>query len=135
MNKQKGKRMQCSYATPELTRMNLGKEIELEDALSSYRIHENTTPSDTQLKGNAFGTFQGHSDNPATPKKSRNSRSQPLECVCGKRHWYKDCWHINQVARSLSFKSSPEILERIQEAAKTNLRLAKALENGRETSS
>lgn len=72
----------------------------------------------------AFATDKGNSNN-----SSRNSSRTPSfrgenqdlpTCICGKNHWYADCFYLNKNKRPPGFKLYPDIQKKIDEALKND---------------
>ena len=63
------------------------------------------------------GQTQGSS---STPKKSNHQtgNTPPKECVCGKMHWYIDCFYINKSRRPKGWNPNPDIVKKIDDALK-----------------
>ena len=56
----------------------------------------------------------------STPEKSkrRTGNTPPKECVCGKMHWYSDCFYINESSRPRGWNPSRNVVKKIDEALK-----------------
>lgn len=61
------------------------------------------------------------------------SKPQPKECLCGQRHWYRDCYYLNPAKRPPAWKENAETRRRIDERLKsdetTKARVKRAIEN------
>jgi hypothetical protein len=89
-------------------------------------------------QGSTFGTFgaalgiannSGANTKPNTEeaggqnKKSQLMNQPPRNCICGRKHWYKDCYYINLAIRPTEWKPRLDIEAKIKEVRK-NLRIA-----------
>ena len=56
----------------------------------------------------------------STPEKSkrRTGNTPPKQCVCGKTHWYSDCFYINKSRRAKGWNPNPNVVKKIDEALK-----------------
>ena len=48
----------------------------------------------------------------------RGKSIEPAKCICGKKHWYSNCFYLNQKKRPSGWKADPEIQEKVQNAMK-----------------
>ena len=48
----------------------------------------------------------------------RGKSIEPAKCICGKKHWYSNCFYLNQKKRPSGWKANPEIQETVQNAMK-----------------
>ena len=79
--------------------------------LSRYRDRDSPALS-------SFATFRGHeSPNHSVP-----------ECLCGRRHWYGQCYYLNKDKRPKDWRISEAVQRRIQQALENNSRLKEEVE-------
>ncbi len=79
-----------------------------------------TTPSlyGATLQGQPPGLTSSSSDKTNRKPNSTRGDPPPKECVCGRAHWYKDCFYINETIRLKWWKPKSEIVKKIEEAMK-----------------
>ena len=65
--------------------------------------------------------IQGQTPGSSSTSKRSNRQTgntPPKECVCGKMHWYSDCFYINKPRRPKGWNPNPNIVKKIDEALK-----------------
>ena len=59
----------------------------------------------------------GSTESSSTPNK-KSKDPLPKDCVCGKSHWYTNCFYLIESIRPKGWHSDPKIVKRIEEALK-----------------
>jgi hypothetical protein len=83
--------------------INVRRKADLFKLMTGFRRYL-TTQNTPEAHNAVYGTFKGQSDG-RQPSRGRqdgqnqNPRQKPPKCICGKIHYYKDCWHINKDAK------------------------------------
>ena len=63
-------------------------------------------------------TLQGRTPDPRGPTSRTPSPNPPRECVCGKQHWFNDCFYLMESKRPHGWKPNTEIMKKVEEALK-----------------
>ena len=69
----------------------------------------------------SYWAIQGQTLAPSSTSeksKRRTGNTPPKECVCGKMHWYSDCFYINESRRPKGWNPNPNVVKKIDEALK-----------------
>jgi transposase InsO family protein len=104
--------------------MNMGHRADLFKLTTGFQRYL-TTQNTPEAHNTVYGTFKGQS-NGRQPSggqpNGQNSRQKPPKCVCGRNHFYKDCWHVNKDAkgRPTDYQPDPEVLDRAIKEIKAN---------------
>ena len=61
-------------------------------------------------------TLQGRTAKPESSNSRNPSPSPHKECVCGKHHWYSDCFYLMESKRPRGWKPNAEILKKVEAA-------------------
>lgn len=103
----------------------IDKEIKDEDpptfdsSLDYFRTWMATKPSSTaNFTNSAFATTTTSTQSPAFFQGSEIKRKPPHACLCGKKHWYRDCYYLIESKRPAGWIPSPEVIKNIEKAMK-----------------
>jgi hypothetical protein len=116
------KGLDASFSAASLTRIMTGEAIPtLYDLIKQFRnIRRISSASDKAYSPShspshsAFPTFQGMQDK-TTP---------PSPCICGRNHFFKECYYLIEQIRPHSWKPDAQIMRTIQEKLANDTRLA-----------
>ena len=109
-----------SYAYSEMSNLNWnpGRRT-MHDFIDAYRpfVRVTTAAGINSQNGelSAFAARRKQSDNAAT---FRGNNANAPTCVCGKKHWYPDCFYYNPDIKPAYWRENPEIREKINESLK-----------------
>ena len=110
-----------SYADAEMTYLaRKPNKRDMHQYIDAYRQHVRITAAAEKSGGGEHSAFaarkQGkQSDNAAT---FRGNKVDAPPCICGKKHWYGDCFYYNPAIKPAYWKENSEIREKINESLK-----------------
>ena len=94
-----------------------GKEVpSFMDILNNFRRKYTTDQHTTNISSSFAATLQGRPSEPASPD-SRSASPRPTpRCICGKTHWFQDCFYLMETKRPKNWKPNAEIMKKVDEA-------------------
>src|SRR4029077_2322680 len=126
-------------------RSNPSTTPDLYGIIQKLREYRRDQGSDTHVRSHpAFATFKGngiedsgstsiHLSSPSTAPQSTTHHSKPTgECLCGREHWYRDCWDLIEDIRPTSWIPNKKIMDRIQSTLENSPRLLAAVDRARQ---
>merc|ERR1711963_703964 len=95
----------------------------LADYIAQFRMYHRRTSLSTA----SLGTFaslriaEKQSSNEEEERSSGESYQRTPRCICGGKHWYKDCWYLvpNHPKRPKNFRLNKDVEARVAEALKS----------------
>jgi len=100
--------------------------------IQEFKDYQRVFQSTEEGRHSAFATYQGNNNpNSATntANQGSNSGNQPkYPCVCGKNHWFSNCFYLIPSIRPKGWKPSAKIEKEIKEKLKSDPRLKEQVE-------
>ena len=101
----------------DMKRSNGEKVPSFMDMLNNFR-RKHTTDQYSTNSSSFAATLQGRTPEPASPNSHSPSPMPTPKCICGRTHWYKDCYYLMEHKRPKTWKPNAEIMKKVDEALK-----------------
>jgi hypothetical protein len=108
--------------------MKTGHKADLFKLTAGFRRYL-TTQTTTEDHNAIYGTFKGQSDGQQPSRGRQDGQKKPLKCLCGREHFYKECWHLNKDAKDRpdNYQPDPEVIRQAMKEIKSNSFRGRAL--------
>ena len=122
------------YWSNRLEDPDIGNAMDLHKIIDSFRIYrKRTTKRDSNMEI-SLASFQGQTQERDMDSKDFRESTEPRisrrDCPCGKKHFFKDCFYVNEKIRPENWKPDPEIEKNFENACE-NPRFKAGYENAR----
>ena len=109
-----------SYADSQLTNLEWNPNTRtMDQQIESYRqyirLNAAARPAIKSGEHSAFAMGRSRSSENAN---FRGNNLNPPQCLCGKKHWYPECFYYNPVIKPANWLDDPEIKKKVDESLK-----------------
>jgi hypothetical protein len=122
------------YWSNRLEDPDIGNNMDLHKIIDAFRIFRKRTTKRDANKEISLASFQGQTLEKEMDSKTSTEYTEPRkfrkDCPCGKKHFFKDCFYVNERIRPENWKPEPEIEKNFEKACE-NMRFKAGYENAR----
>jgi len=122
------------YWSNRLEDPDIGNNMDLHKIIDAFRIFRKRTTKRDANKEISLASFQGQTLEKEMDSKTSTEYTEPRkfrkDCPCGKKHFFKDCFYVNERIRPENWNPEPEIEKNFEKACE-NPRFKAGYENAR----